>query len=361
LIATFCEYFPKYAWENKKFQIIYIFESGISIVIENFITSSKHYRTKISYDKDITQYINKHKKHYKKHKEELANKDDYPYAADFYSFKFQQLRYRSDYFTEEFFKKSTFISSSRSFFSSLEMNVFSFLANNISIDPFIKEFGQSFEQVKNIHSRGINRSIVLRRNKNFSQQHSIIVDKINQILGGNYVNKDGIDWIINSKKRVKLIHASSGQQESLPMLLILLYLPFIGGQGQSFFIEEPEAHLFPSAQKEIVNILSRIYNTTNSSYFITTHSPYILSSINNLVTLSEALDKNNTDAKAIKEITKLLPVENKVNFKDISAYSIENGRASSITDDQNHLVGVSVIDSVSDTFEEEFDSLLNFL
>ncbi len=48
-------------------------------------------------------------------------------------------------------------------------------------------------------------------------------------------------------------------------------------------IEEPEAHLFPEAQKEISALIALLSNMKQSQITITTHSPYILASINNLI------------------------------------------------------------------------------
>ena len=70
-------------------------------------------------------------------------------------------------------------------------------------------------------------------------------------------------------------------------MIILKSLNYINstGGGYTIYIEEPEAHLFPTAQKRIVQLLARTFNNTNSNFqiIVTTHSPYILSSFNNLI------------------------------------------------------------------------------
>ena len=40
------------------------------------------------------------------------------------------------------------------------------------------------------------------------------------------------------------------------------------------------------------------------------------------------------------------------------AFFVENGELICIMDDENRLIGVNIIDSVSDEFDTEFDSLL---
>lgn len=78
------------------------------------------------------------------------------------------------------------------------------------------------------------------------------------------------------------------------------------GFGRSFIIEEPEAHLFPSAQSVVVSLIANAYNRAESycSYTITTHSPYILSAMNNLIQAENTLaainsQNNNNDQKII--------------------------------------------------------------
>ena len=77
-------------------------------------------------------------------------------------------------------------------------------------------------------------------------------------------------FIVNEKQSIELIQASSGQQEALPMLQTLAVLS-IFSRNTFTFIEEPEAHLFPIAQKYIVQIIAFLYNLNNIN-FITTHS-----------------------------------------------------------------------------------------
>lgn len=48
-------------------------------------------------------------------------------------------------------------------------------------------------------------------------------------------------------------------------------------------IEEPEAHLFSVAQRDVVELVAIVLNETKSKAIITTHSPYILTSANVLL------------------------------------------------------------------------------
>ena len=49
-----------------------------------------------------------------------------------------------------------------------------------------------------------------------------------------------------------------------------------------FIIEEPESHLFPETQKKIMQFIAAVKNNGNE-ILVTTHSPYILGELNNLL------------------------------------------------------------------------------
>src|SRR5690606_18209943 len=127
-------------------------------------------------------------------------------------------------------------------------------------------------------------------------------------LRGEYKFQDELDWIIQNKKLINLKNCSSGQQELLPMLTSIVAFCFsmYGFDKKSnpfFFIEEPEAHLFPSSQKNILAFFSLIHNTFDKQpkFFITTHSPYILTATNNLIQAANtSLEKKGNE----KEVNK---------------------------------------------------------
>ena len=107
---------------------------------------------------------------------------------------------------------------------------------------------------------------------------------INSILKGKYqFDEEGEKiFIRNSKQFVRLNFASAGQQESL-WILLLLFIIILEQQKVFVVIEEPEAHLFPEAQKDISALIALFSNMNQSQVIITTHSPYILASVNNLI------------------------------------------------------------------------------
>ena len=123
-----------------------------------------------------------------------------------------------------------------------------------------------------------------------------------------------------------------------------------------FFVEEPEANVFPSTQYDLVRIFTRMTNepVLDSSWVITTHSPYILTSFNTLIYAGQ-LAKEKPELK--EEIAKIVPEKFWIENGSFRAYCIHDGVLKSILSESG-LIDGEYLDSVSDTIEHEFDSLL---
>lgn len=350
-LTQFEQIFPRYSWANQEFSIVYK-NGGYEISITRTKVSNK-YTLKFNYSKELTAF---HKR----------LKNCYQLALDEFDTRVEQenekkMRRREWVFHETIpekihdslfsnvFKRAIFIPASRSFFANLQKNIFSFLASNIDIDPFIKEFGSRYEQSKRFHQDGF------FRNDDSTETTRKKVDKlVSDIVVGEYVYAEEQDWISSKGKKTNLANASSGQQESLPMLLILKIWPFIYIKETTFFIEEPEAHLFPVSQKQIISLIATIYNAFGHSFFITTHSPYLLTAINNLVVGQDAYDKVHGDKNKLKKLEKVLPTDELIRLEDVSAYTLNKGKLESIVDMENRLIGASILDAVSDEFDSVF-------
>lgn len=351
-LAQFEQIFPRYSWANQDFSIVY--KNGdydISIVRTK---SGNKYSLKLNYCKELADFHKNLKADYKKALDEFDSKIIREEKKQprremiFHETIFEKIIDSSFSFL---FKRPIFIPASRSFFANLQKNIFSFLASNIEIDPFIKEFGARYEQSKRFHQADF-----IRRDDGNELVGKKVDKLVSEIVVGEYVYADEQDWISNQGKRTNLANASSGQQESLPMLLILKIWPFMFGKGNpiTFFIEEPEAHLFPTSQKQIISLISTIYNAFGHTFFITTHSPYILTAINNLVVGQDAYDKALGDAEKLARLEKVLPKNELIRLEDVSAYTLNKGKLETIIDLENRLIGANLLDAVSDEFERAF-------
>jgi predicted ATPase len=129
-------------------------------------------------------------------------------------------------------------------------------------------------------------------------------------------------------RRVHISKASSGQQEIVYVLMMLDRLGFYNytyGKYHSVFIEEPSAHLFPLEQKQTIELIVEIFNILKENgnpvrFFITTHSPYVLNSLNNILTKGALLDKYKDQENIINK-TADIPY---LKADEISAYFINN-------------------------------------
>jgi len=350
-LAQFEQIFPRYSWSTQVFSIVYK-NGDYEVSIIRTKTGNK-YTLMFNYSKNLADLHKQFKNRYKlaleefdARKEPENEKKTMRRKSLFPETIFDNV---NDSVFSSTFKIPIFIPAGRSFFATLQKNIFSFLASNIDIDPFIKEFGFRYETSKRFHQDG------LFRDNDATEVTRKKVDKlVSDIVAGEYVYAEEQDWILNKGKRTNLANASSGQQESLPMLLILKFWPFIYGKEISFFIEEPEAHLFPVSQKQIISLIATIYNTVGHSFFITTHSPYLLTAINNLVVGQDAYDKANGDTEKLKKLAKVLATDELIRLEDVSAYTLNKGKLESIIDTENRLIGANLLDAVSDGFDTAF-------
>lgn len=185
---------------------------------------------------------------------------------------------------------------------------------------------------------------------------------VETLICGKYSSEKGEDFIKTNLKKVNLNNSSSGQQESLPMALMLSTWPYLSSTFErSFIIEEPEAHLFPSAQSIVVSLIAAASNRAEHfcSYTITTHSPYILSALNNLIqagNTSKSIARENI--KLREELYKLVPETQLVDFDDVTAYMVNNGKVNTIIDNELKILDANEIDRISSVFSDTFDKLI---
>lgn len=233
-----------------------------------------------------------------------------------------------------------YIPAGRSFFTMLSKNIFSIIENGVEIDYIFTQFGRLFQNTKK-EFENLNKKIA-------KKDLLFIENRYKELLKGTYAFEDDEDRIyINKDEFLPLNQISSGQQELLPALLILLSV-LNSKTSTTIIFEEPEAHLFPKDQQRLIELLIYILNHTQSGnrLIITTHSPYILSVLNNLIYAGKL------KSKSIDENLYL-------HFENISAYSLSNNKAKSILNKENNLIDANYIDDVSNDIANIFDKLLD--
>lgn len=176
------------------------------------------------------------------------------------------------------------------------------------------------------------------------------------VLGGEYFSRNGEDYLFltdseGKSQYVQMKYTSSGQQESVWIFNIMFSL--LTAKTKAFVIvEEPEAHLYPDAQKQIAEALALVVNS-GCQMLITTHSPYILGALNNLIYagyLSAGSAAHHADAL----VSKVKQIEN------CSAYYVSGGEIKSCLEDTpEKLIKNEVIDGASHEINQLYDSLFD--
>lgn len=320
--------FPRYMWKHLDFTLTYQYE-------DYYITVTHQTQFEINYSDTFNQAVEYLKQH------SLDEMYDLEYLAR------QKLSFLEEYLV--------FIPAGRSFFSTIEANIFSLLAEDVKIDYLMQRFGAYYERRKDLYYF-----------KNLSSHHAFYLS--NKILKGRYQKEQDRDFLIleDTKQKIHVSNASSGQQEALPMLIILTTLNnrTFSSFRHFILIEEPEAHLFPTAQRDIINLISHVFNLREKQnrFFITTHSPYILTAFNNLIQAGntrKAIQQRENSKQQLKKLYSIIPKEQILDIEDIGAYLLENGRLQSIIDPENQIIDAHIIDEVSNSIFDTFQQLVD--
>lgn len=345
---TFINFFPKESWSKEDFSISYSYQNT-SIFIKKI-----NNKINFDYSENVKAALRKGKKIYQDEKEKLLENRKVPN----FSIKRQINEKIQNCVKGELGSLSTydqfFIPAGRSFFANIQSSIFSFLSDNRSLDPFLIEFGSFYENLKRFYND------IISDEKNDKEYDELI----SQVLNSTYVREKEKDYLVHKDQRkVNLTNASSGQQETLPLVIILKTLTRINSVGGGFtlYIEEPEAHLFPTAQKRIVELLARTFNSTDNKFqiFVTTHSPYILSSFNNLIYSGNIKNRLKLEGKKSDKLNRVIPTKEQLDSDMFSVYSLRNNEQKYLIEKESKLISPTILDSVSDEISIEFDKLLN--
>ena len=173
----------------------------------------------------------------------------------------------------------------------------------------------------------------------------------NNVLKGVYRFNNGEDRLdIRNSRYVKINYASSGQQEAVWIVNLLFYY-LVQGKPSFFIIEEPESHLFPEAQKHIIDLIA-IFQNAGHSVLVTTHSPYVLGSINNL------LYAGHVSEECSDSINKIIDSSLWLKKSGVSGWYINEGTVVNCVNDEIGLIN-EYIDEISNVINNDFDKMLS--
>lgn len=176
---------------------------------------------------------------------------------------------------------------------------------------------------------------------------------IAKILKGRYQYENGEEKLYIGQGQdtsyVKINFASSGQQETVWITNILFYY-LLENRPVFLVVEEPESHLYPDAQKLIAELLSMFMHNSNS-LMITTHSPYVLGTLNNLI-YADILEKRGVDG-----VSKVIDPDTIVDNAKVSAYHVHSGTLEDAINEDMRIIKSELIDGASIDITGDCDAL----
>lgn len=129
------------------------------------------------------------------------------------------------------------------------------------------------------------------------------------------------------------------------------------------FVEELEQNLFPESQFDMVCFLAKELKhvmdssqSSESTIVMTTHSPYVLTTLNYLIKVSEAFDRATEEQRNHMNREIVLP------NNSFSAYALkEDGTIENILDSEYHFISGDYLDALSDQLDEKESYLDNII
>jgi len=262
---------------------------------------------------------------------------------------------------DEYLSQQTFIPAGRAFFTSIGRLVAGFEQSG-SLDPITIKFARLFANLRSHSAEGF--SIRLSQvSDEFLARRKLFMTKL---FGGEIKYDADSEYVeTDDGRKIPFASLSSGQQELLPMWSLLDYFgerdsirgrrPLGPKSRDLLYIEEPEAHLFPSAQSLLMEFLigSIVSERNRRSVVITTHSPYIMSKLNVFLKAGQLSRRKRRNS----DINDIVPRDCWLNASDLSAFAIEDGELRSLLDEDG-LIDGAYLDGVSEQISLEFSKLL---
>ena len=255
-------------------------------------------------------------------------------------------QFQKDYFFYNFLASvyslyaSIYIPAERNLMSIFTNNIFSLLKSNYNIPESIKRFGSWFEMAKG-------------ENKQMS------IDFVDVKI--DFSDENHPITIADEETKIRFEQASSGLQSLIPLWSVFLHGIHKFSHGTAI-IEEPELNLFPTLQVSLLNNMIAAINQTKANLLITTHSPYILSVLDNLIYANDVYQKAKTSDKTdlVQRLEKVVNPMMMIDYNDVAAYHCkDNGDVILMNDDQMRNTGAYALDEASSFNSKLFNELID--
>lgn len=366
ICKKFYIWFPASAWGNGRFNIGYVAGDFNVRVLRRLKGNKPSEEISIKFSDSFSnfyKYLSEMSKKESKSKE-LSEFESLDIAME-WNFRFRDLAMSrlSKSLGSEFLYQQTFIPAGRAFFTSIGRLVAGF-EQAASLDPVTITFARMFASIRDISAR---RVLFKRPDNEYNKNRKNIMKRL---FGGELIFEKEMDFIkTDDGRKIPFSALSSGQQELLPMWSFMDYLAENDQRNihsmksnnrrsrhELVYIEEPEAHLFPSAQSLLMDFLigTMARGREGRSLIITTHSPYIMSKINVFLKAGQLSRRKKRNEK----INEVVPRECWIHENNFSALAMEDGELKNLLDGDG-LIDGSYLDSISEDISYEFSRLLS--
>lgn len=234
------------------------------------------------------------------------------------------------------FFNSIYIPAERTVIPLIAGSSFYFIREKTPIPKYITDFGLLFQKAR----------------ADIKSQKFSFLDDI------TYHYRDGNDTIeLKNGKIIALTDCSNGIQTTVPLLLAFSWLTTqvnnrANNKTINIAIEEPELSLFPFTQNDLLKFIFQKIALLNYHLTITTHSPYTLTAINNLIYAYQV----GTQKEEVKDI---VPMELWLNPEDVGAWYVDNGTVHTIMDFETNQIKAEAIDKISEELNKEYDKIMD--
>lgn len=185
-----------------------------------------------------------------------------------------------------------------------------------------------------------------------------ILPQLERIIRGKYVFDNHGEKILyegnNPNEYIHLNNASSGQEEIIRIIQDF-FLVALQNKTVIRIIDEPESHLFPIRQKEFIELCAWLINANpQNKLILPTHSPYILTALNNCLYAGNIAKTKST------EVERVIPKHFWLTSEQVSAFMLKDGEFENLIDESSEtkLIEASRIDEVSQILNDTLDQLI---
>jgi ABC-type lipoprotein export system ATPase subunit len=179
-------------------------------------------------------------------------------------------------------------------------------------------------------------------------------DSLNKFLHKN------ISKILNQSKvkKLEVMEKFEFEEELKKLLLAYERAKYLESYfSTNFIIEEPEQNLFPTTQRDLVNYLfGKMNDEKDHTLLLTTHSPYILYSINNCL-MGYNIKDNIEDKQHLNEI---INKESWINPDLVSIWQVHEGNLLSVKDLKTKTVTKHYFNEITKEIMDEYYEMLSY-